>query len=80
MREPLSAPPVECAGCRPKSACAAASTGLCRTRVLAGSLPRKLSPFQFVAGRIGRGANPPPQLGQTLPNTVSTQDAQNVHS
>lgn len=32
------------------------------------------------AGRIGRGAKPPPQLGQTLWRTSSTQAAQNVHS
>jgi len=59
---------------------AAASTGLCRTLVLAGSLPRKLSPFQFFEGRTGRGAKPPPQLGQTFPRTFSTQGAQKVHS
>lgn len=33
-----------------------------------------------VAGRMGRGANPPPQFGQTLNSTLSTQSAQNVHS
>ena len=32
------------------------------------------------AGRIGRGANPPPQFGQTLPSFASTQSAQKVHS
>jgi hypothetical protein len=32
------------------------------------------------AGRIGRGAKPPPQLGQTPAKTVSAQSAQNVHS
>jgi hypothetical protein len=58
----------------------AGSTGLCLTSVLAGSLPRKLSPFQLIAGLIGRGAKPPPQFGQTLPNTVSTHEAQKVHS
>lgn len=61
-------------------ACAAGSTGRCFTTVLAGSFPRKLSPFQFVAGLIGRGTNPPPQLGQTLSRTRSTQVTQNVHS
>ncbi len=61
-------------------ACAPKSTGLCLTRLLAGYLPRKLSFFQFLEGRIGRGTNPPPQLGQTLPRTTSTQSAQNVHS
>jgi hypothetical protein len=63
-----------------KRACAAGSTGLCLTFALAGSLPRKLSPFQFRDGRTGRGANPPPQFGQTSCSTVSTQVAQNVHS
>ena len=33
-----------------------------------------------VAGRIGRGAKPPPQFGQTLCSLLSTQSAQNVHS
>lgn len=61
-------------------ACAAGSTGRRLIRVLAGSLPRKLSLFQFVAGLIGLGTNPPPQFGQTLPRTLSTQVAQNVHS
>jgi hypothetical protein len=55
-------------------------TGLCLTVVLAGYLPKKFSPFQFLAGRTGRGTNPPPQFGQTLPSSVSTQFAQNVHS
>src|SRR5271169_3528811 len=31
-------------------------------------------------GRIGRGAKPPPQFGQTLLSLVSTQSAQKVHS
>jgi hypothetical protein len=61
-------------------ACATGSTGRCLTLVLAGSLPRKLSPFQFFDGLMGRGTKPPPQFGQTLLNTVSTQVAQNVHS
>jgi hypothetical protein len=56
------------------------STGRCLTRVLAGSFPRKLSPFQLVAGRTGRGTNPPPQLGHTLPRIPSTHAAQKVHS
>ena len=33
-----------------------------------------------VAGRIGRGTNPPPQFGQTFCSVVATQSAQNVHS
>ena len=61
-------------------ACAPGSTGRCLILVLGGSLPRKLSPFQFLAGLIGLGTNPPPQFGQTLPRTLSTQLAQNVHS
>ena len=32
------------------------------------------------AGRIGRGAKPPPQFGQTFCSLLSTQSAQNVHS
>jgi hypothetical protein len=40
----------------------------------------KLSPLQFVAGRIGLGENPPPQLGQTFSSTSSTQVRQKVHS
>jgi hypothetical protein len=59
---------------------AAGSTGLCLILVLAGSLPRKLSPFQFFDGLMGLGTKPPPQFGQTFPNTLSTQVAQNVHS
>lgn len=62
------------------SACVTGLTGLCLTLVLAGFLPRKLSPFQFLDGLIGLGTNPPPQFGQTLPKTLSTQLAQNVHS
>jgi len=61
-------------------ACASGSTGLCFTFVLAGSLPRKFSPFQFLEGRMGLGSKPPPQFGQTLLRTSSTQVAQNVHS
>ena len=34
--------------------------GLCLTLVLAGSLSRKLSPFQFFEGLIGLGTKPPP--------------------
>jgi hypothetical protein len=56
------------------------STGLCLTLVLAGSFPRKLSPFQFVDGLIGLGTNPPPQFGQTFSSTLSTHLVQNVHS
>lgn len=63
-----------------KCAWAADSTGRCITVVLAGSVPRKLSSFQFVEGLIGRGTNPPPQFGQTFPRTRSTQEAQKVHS
>jgi hypothetical protein len=61
-------------------ACAAGSTGLCLTFVLAGSLPRKLSPFQFFDGLMGLGTKPPPQFGQTFPRTVSTHVTQKVHS
>ena len=61
-------------------ACACGSTGLWRTLPLAGSLPRKLSPFQFLDGLTGLGTNPPPQFGHTLASTPSTHVAQNVHS
>ena len=47
-------------------------------RVLAGSLPRKLSFFRLCAGLTGLGTNPPPQFGHTLPWTLSTHAAQNV--
>jgi hypothetical protein len=60
--------------------CAASSTGLCLTVVLAGSFPRKLPPFQLVDGLTGLGTNPPPQFGQTFSRTSSTHVAQNVHS
>jgi hypothetical protein len=50
------------------------------TLVLAGHAPRKLSPLQLFDGLIGLGTNPPPQFGQTLPKTLSTHAAQNVHS
>jgi hypothetical protein len=59
---------------------ASGSTGLCLTPVLGGSLPRKLSLFQFFAGLIGLGTKPPPQFGQTFPKMLSTHVAQNVHS
>jgi hypothetical protein len=36
--------------------------------------------FQSFDGRIGRAVKPPPQFGQTLPNTPSAHVAQNVHS
>ncbi len=58
----------------------ATSTGLCLTAKLAGSLPRKLSSFQFLDGLTDLGGRPPPQFGQTLPSTRSTQSAQHVHS
>jgi hypothetical protein len=61
-------------------ACATTSTGLYLILVLAGSLPRKLSPFQFLDGLTGLGTNPPPQFGQTFPKMLSTHVAQNVHS
>jgi hypothetical protein len=46
----------------------------------AGRLATESPERHSVAGRIGRGAKPPPQFGQTLPSTLSTQSAQNVHS
>jgi hypothetical protein len=61
-------------------ACSAGFTGLYFTLVLAGSLPKKLSPFQFFDGLIGLGVKPPPQFGHTFARTLSTHVAQNVHS
>jgi hypothetical protein len=60
--------------------CEPGSTGLCLVFVLAGSFPRKLSPFQFLDGLIGLGTKPPPQFGHTFSKTVSTHCSQNVHS
>ena len=62
------------------TACASGFTGEQVTTVVAGRAPRKLSSFQLVSGRTGRGQNPPPQFGQTLLITCSTQVRQNVHS
>lgn len=56
------------------------SIGLCLTCVLAGSLPMKLSFFQFLEGRTGLEVKPPPQFGHTVARTVCTQLAQKVHS
>jgi hypothetical protein len=36
--------------------------------------------ISIAAGRIGRAAKLPPQLGQAPPSLVSTQDRQKVHS
>ena len=50
------------------------------TRVVEGGRFATESPGRHsVAGRIGRGAKPPPQFGQTFWSR-STQSAQNVHS
>jgi len=48
--------------------------------LLAGYSPRQLPPFQLFFGRIGLGEKPPPQFGQALPRTFSTQERQKVHS
>jgi hypothetical protein len=51
------------------------------TRLSDGGRLATVSPGRHsLAGRIGRGAKPPPQFGQTLLSLVSTQSAQNVHS
>jgi hypothetical protein len=51
------------------------------TRLVEGGRFATQSPGRHsVAGRIGRGTKPPPQFGQTLKSTLSTQSAQNVHS
>ena len=46
---------------------AAGSTGLCLILVLAGSLPRKLSPFQFFDGLMGREQNHHRSSGRRSP-------------
>src|SRR5271165_1714523 len=52
-----------------------------RTRAVEAGLFASDSPgLHSRAGRIGRGANPPPQFGQTFRRTLSTQAAQKVHS
>ena len=46
----------------------------------AGRLASERPGRHSVAGRIGRGSKPPPQLGQTSCSACSTQSAQKVHS
>ena len=50
------------------------------TRLVEGGRFATESPGCHSVGRIGRGTKPPPQFGQTLKSTLSTQSAQNVHS
>ena len=68
---------------RTRAQCAATSSGLyfkC-TRLSDGACFVVQTPGRHSCmGRIGRGAKPPPQFGQTLESFVSTQSAQNVHS
>ena len=45
-----------------------------------GRLPTHRPGRHSVAGRIGRGAKPPPQFGQTFDSRCSTHCAQKVHS
>src|SRR5215472_18005832 len=52
----------------------------CTRAVDAGRVASDTPGLRSVRGRIGRGTKPPPQLGQTLPSTDSTQLAQKVHS
>src|SRR5437879_7892942 len=60
------------------SAWTAGSTGLCFTSVLAGSPPRKFSPFPSLDGLPGLGTNPPPQLAQALPRPDPTHGDDNA--
>jgi len=46
----------------------------------AGCFARETPGHRSLTGRIGRGANPPPLLGQTLSSIFSTHSAQKVHS
>ena len=68
---------------RTRAQCAATSSRLyfkC-TRLSEGACLAVQTPGRHSRiGLIGRGANPPPQLGQTSESVVSTQSAQNVHS
>ena len=48
--------------------------------VEAGRLASESPGRHSVAGRIGRGAKPPPQFGHTSWSSYSTQSAQKVHS
>src|SRR6478735_2713342 len=59
---------------------ASGSTGRCRRVVNAGYSASELPFFQSVLGLMGLGQKPPPQLGQTLDSSVSTQLRQKVHS
>jgi hypothetical protein len=52
-------------------------SGWLKTIDALGDLPAGVSSLW---GLIGRFTKPPPQLGQTLCSTHSTQAAQNVHS
>ena len=53
---------------------------MCTRCVDSGCFASDKPPRRSITGRIGRAVNPPPQFGQTLWSTVSTQSAQNVHS
>ena len=46
----------------------------------AGCLSRQTPGRHSCEGRIGRGAKPPPQFGQTLCSLSRAQSAQKVHS
>jgi hypothetical protein len=46
----------------------------------AGRVASETPARHAVAGRIGRGENPPPQFGHTLCSFSSTHAAQKVHS
>ena len=51
------------------------------TRTVDAGLCARLTPVLLaIVGRIGRGINPPPQLGHTLAKMSVTQRVQNVHS
>lgn len=66
-----------------RAECAAMSSGpyFSRARVSDGGCFAADTPGRHsFAGRIGRGAKPPPQFGQTLKSFCSTQSAQKVHS
>src|ERR1700733_10490762 len=68
---------------RPRFECVAISSRLYEryTRLSdGGRLATERLGRHSLAGRIGRGANPPPQFGHTLASLFSAQSAQKVHS
>ena len=66
--------------CSEARECSAGLTGLCRTRVLAGSFAKEVVAFQFLEGLMAWQRTRLRNSGQTFCKTFSTHAAQNVHS